>query len=233
MLLWGLLLTNLMAIGIGARASLSLVTELGGAPRGSLGFVLNPAVIVAVMIDGCDAVALAFLLLFLVAFFRKQIALAMLWAALAGLTKEPSLLAVACVALFARDFRPSVRLANAFMPAAIVALWGLYVRFRFGFAPQVAELGLPLKSYFQGWMYWWPARDATDALAATAAIALAVIVIVRFIRRRTMLMSAALPYAVMVPFLSFDVMSLMHNIARAFAPALTFLFIDFYTSRRH
>jgi len=56
----------------------------------------------------------------------------------------------------------------------------------------------------------------------------AVVVVVRWWKRRSHALSVALPYALLVPFLSIYVIDLPQNAIRAIGPALSFLVVDLY-----
>jgi len=62
-------------------------------------------------------------------------------------------------------------------------------------------------------------------------VPVAVVAIVRYCRRGTLLLAAALPFALMLPFLDGVVLSLSINSLRALAPALSFLIVDYYCDR--
>jgi hypothetical protein len=71
----------------------------------------------------------------------------------------------------------------------------------------------------------------TDAILSLLLVPVAWLVLVRFWRRRTLLLSAAMPFALMLPFLSVVVLDLSINSLRALAPAVSFLILDYYGER--
>jgi len=54
---------------------------------------------------------------------------------------------------------------------------------------------------------------------------------VRWWRRRTILLHAALPFALLVPFFTLQVLDILLNSVRAVGPAIAFVWIDFYVRR--
>ncbi len=246
-LVLGMLLTNLGAVFFGGYLCARLAQELGVAERAGLAFALNPGVLLGVVFDMSDALALLFLVCAMLAIVRKRIG----WAAVAGacavLTKEPSFLAILGISalsatwalprnppqgapreLTVRD-RALIVLAAAFAGGG----WAVYVRMRLGWqSPHVVEFGPPFVGYFDACReYWLPADAYVDALVSTLVVAAAVAIGVRWAKRRTLLLRAAVPYAVMIPFLSYAVMHLMTNSLRAIAPALTFVVLDIYATQ--
>ncbi len=231
LLLWGMIATNLIAVGIGTFASVRLMEFFGANARGAIGFALNPGVAFAVFIDGCDALALACLVLFLLAVVREKWWHAIAFAALAALTKEPSLIAIAGALIVVKKSLWT-RAQILLIPTLVTIAWAVYAQWRLGASPShVREFGIPFAGYVASVRYWISASAWPDFLVGTLVVALSIAIVVRFVRKRTLLLGAALPFALMTPLLSFDVYSLMHNIARAFAPAFTFLWMDYYVQR--
>jgi hypothetical protein len=117
------------------------------------------------------------------------------------------------------------------VPAVAAAAWALYARWRLGFPPsQMEELGpVPLWGYVDAYQRGWSQHgNWGDAVFALVLLAGAVCVIARWWRRRTVEMTLALPFAVLVPFLTATVINLGINSFRVLAPALTFVVIDWY-----
>jgi len=156
----------------------------------------------------------------------------------AGLTKEPAVLALGAAALAggaggSRDGRPALdgkTRALLIAPAALaIGAWGAYVRARFGSASaSVVEFAPPFVGLVTAWQTRWSDGRIVETVSAAVILAAACAVVVLFARRRTLLLSAALPYALLVPFLSEHVMLFTTNALRAFAPAFTFLWLELY-----
>jgi len=63
-------------------------------------------------------------------------------------------------------------------------------------------------------------------------VVVAIVVVVRWWQRRSLELWAALPYALLVPFLSGQVVHWSINSIRAIGPALTLLVLDVASTRR-
>lgn len=243
-LVFGMLLTNLGAVFLGGYLCSRLAQELGIPERAGLAFALNPGVLLGVVFDMSDALALLFLVCAMLAIVRERIG----WAAVAGacavLTKEPSFLAVLGISVLsarwavgpgARPRELTLRARALLVLAAAIAGggWAIYVRMRLGWvSPHVVEFGAPFVGYFDALReYWLPADAYLDALVSTLVTVSALAIGYRWMKRRTLLLRAAVPYAVMIPFLSYAVMHLMTNSLRALAPALTFVVLDIYATQ--
>jgi hypothetical protein len=138
-------------------------------------------------------------------------------------------LCVAAAALTAPGWSRRWRLVLAGGPAVAAALWASYVRFRFGASTSIEEFAPPLYGFLDAYRIGWrPEGNWSDALAAVGGLALAVVIVVRWWRRRTMLLAMALPLATLFPFLSAQVLDLADNSLRALGPGLTLLALDWY-----
>ncbi len=229
-LLWGMVATNVVVIGAGAFVATLLALEMGAPARAALGFILSPAVAVAAIGDLSDALAVAALLLTILLLLRGRYGWAMAAGALAVLAKEPMLLGLAGIAVFWK--RPTVRrrVLLVAVPLAAAAAWALYVRWRLGWAStRVEEFTAPFKGFVDAWrLSWSPTASWTDAVCALLLIPLAVVIVMRWWRRRSLLLDAAVPFAVLVPFFSMQVLEILLNSVRSIAPAITLLWMDFY-----
>jgi hypothetical protein len=236
--LWGLMLENLAAVAIGSYLTARLATRLGLPARAGLAFAFNPGVIFAMMFDLCDALALAATVGALDAAVSKRRVTMVLFSVLAGLAKEPALLALGAVSFVtgfgAKEVRPPLdRLTRALLviPAALaVGAWALYIRIRLEWPPYgVDNFALPFVGFFRAWQMRWAVEGRfLDIFVAGALLVAVGAVIVLFARRRTLLLAAALPYALLVPVLGVPIMLFTNNALRAFAPAFTFLWIEIY-----
>jgi hypothetical protein len=230
---WALVLTNLAIVGLGTWWTTALALDVGALPRAGLAFALNPAVVVAVLFDTSDALAIAAVVGSLLFLRRGRFGLAVALAAVGALAKEPMLLAVGAVAVLAPGLRLVRRALLVGVPAAVAGLWALYERWRLGWPPsQIEEFTRPLSGYLDAYRRGWrPVGNWGDALVAVGVLALAVVLVAVWWRRRSTLMAAALPFALLVPFLSSQVLDLADNSMRALGPALTLLAIEAYRRR--
>jgi hypothetical protein len=218
-LLWGLVVTNVGAVVAGTWAA----GRLGAA----YAFAFNPLVILALLFDFADAVALAGVVLALVAAARGRTGLTAAASVGAALAKEPSLLALGAAAVLTRGLPPKLRLALVVPGAGAAGAWRLYVISRPGFGtdPQVQELeAVPFRGFVDAWdLSWGPGAHWFDAGVAVALVGVAIAAAVVWWRRRDLASSAALGPCALLPFLSAQVVALPTNSLRAAGAAITLL----------
>ena len=121
-LLWGLLGTNLVLVGAGAFVAALLAIEVGAPARAALAFVLNPAVVIAMLGDLSDVLAIGALMLALLLLLRRRLGWAIVAGAVAGLAKEPMLLGLGGVTLLWPALARRQRLLLVAVPGALRAV---------------------------------------------------------------------------------------------------------------
>jgi hypothetical protein len=231
-LLWGLVIVNLVAIAFGSLWATRLALEAGAPEKAGLAFALNPMVAIALVMDFADAMALAGLVGVALAVHQRRWGWAVAAAVGAVLAKDVSGASLAALVLLwplAGQVRRRWSLLVA--PAAAALGWAVYARWRLGWpASQVEEFTpIPLWGYLDAYRRGWSQHgNWGDAVFAVVLLVTAGYVIVRWWRRRTIEMTLALPFALLVPFLAATVVDLGINSFRVIAPALTFLVIDLY-----
>jgi hypothetical protein len=228
----GLVIVNLAAVAFGTYAAARLAVVRGASPLFGLAFALNPMVIVATLMDLSDALGLAMLLGTLLALREDRHRAALLFAVGAVLTKEVYLLPLAAVALLStRDLPVRRRVELIAAPLAAAGTWAMYVRWRFHWAPtNVRELSThPFAGVAEAYRTEWSlVHDWTNAIVAGAVLVIGGIVVVRWCLRRSLELTAALPFALLMPLVSGGVLALWTNSIRVFGPVLTLLVIDWY-----
>ena len=229
-LLWGMIISNLGAVVVGAWVACRLARDLRAPPRACLAFTLCPAVVVSVLFDLPDALSLTALLLTLYLLLRSKYSWAIGTASVATLARESSLLVLVAVALLWRKAPRKSRLLLVVIPGLLGAAWGLYSRWRLGWPSDGSvEFAVPFSSYLE------LARGAADSglwtstVVALSLLLLAAWLAARWWRRRTLMLIAALPTALLVPVLSLIVIDVPLNSLRTVGPGLTFLIMDLYS----
>jgi hypothetical protein len=232
-LLWGLLLTNLAVVFAGAYLSARLAQQVGAPERVGLVYALSPAVVLSVMLDLADGLAAACLIAFVLAVRRSRWGWATLAALAAVLAREQCIAAVALVALLAPGPR-SRRAALVAVPAVAAAAWAIYLRVRLGWGHPNPEafVTTPFGAYIDSYRYGWSVTGRYDEMVvALVVLAVAVLVVVRFARRRTLELAAAVPFALLLPFYGPQVVYRAINSSRSLGSVFVLLIIDWYAER--
>lgn len=227
-LLWGLVTTNVLVIGAGTYAVGLWSAERGGPGRLGFAFAFNPLALYSLVFDLGDAVALAGLVIALYLFERRRPWLMVLAACVGALAKEPTLLGLAAVAVLVSD--RSIKNRGLLVVPAVLAtgFWRLYILTREGLGrgAQVEEFTrVPFSGFIDSWrLGWWPEGRWPQASLSLGLLAVAMVCVALWVKDRHRLeLAAALPFALIAPFLSAQVVSLWHNTVRAVGPALLFL----------
>jgi hypothetical protein len=231
-LLWGLVAVNLVVVGLGTLWATRLALEAGAPEKAGLAFALNPLVAISLVMDFADAIALAGLVAVALAVRQRRWG----WAVVAGvgavLAKDVSGAALASLVLLWPLAGVARRRWSLVVVPAVAALgWAIYVRWRLGWpSSQIEEFTpVPLWGYLDAYRRGWSqAGNWGDAIFAVLLVFGAAFVVVRWWRRRSIELTMALPFALLVPFLSATVTDLTINSFRVLAPALTFVVIDGY-----
>jgi hypothetical protein len=230
-LLWGLVLTNVVAVALGTFALTRLALVSGSSWKAGFAFALNPLVVVALLFDLSDIVALAALVGAVLLVHQRRMGWAIVLGCVAVLAKDTSLIGLLAVGALTTRLRVRDRVALFAVPGIAATAWGLYARWRLGWPPSVAEgfTVIPFKGFVDAYRDGWkPTADWGNAVLGVLLIPLAVLIVERWRRDRSLVMTAALPYALWVPFLSALVVDLPQNAVRAIGPALSFLVVDLY-----
>jgi hypothetical protein len=231
-LLVGLLITNLLVIGVGTYFTTLLAMHLRAPPMAAIFFAASPVVALSMLLDLGDAMSLAALVISIYLFLRGRVGWATAAGVVAVLAKQPALLALIAVAAASPPVSRRLRLSYIAIPTAAVVAWMAYATIRLGASgSSVAEFTLPFFGYGHAVAYWvnhhlWP-----DAVLGLALLPAAGVVFMGWFRKRSALLAAALPFALVVPFLSFPVIGAAINSLRAFGPAITFFGLDWFAGR--
>jgi hypothetical protein len=229
---WGLIIVNLLAMGLGTWGVATLASDMGGSPWWGLAFVLNVGLISEMNIDGAGVVAAAAAFWAVVIIRRDKMAPGVALLVVSALSREAMLIVAAGSAYWVwRQCKRRWALATVGIPVAAVGLWWLYVQGRLGglgSEPQVEEIGLPfvgLVQAIEGWL--------TDPVDLAAGVA--IILLLALFTRRVMMSGEIVGWA----FLGFVPLAMLFtrqvwlsyfDISRAIAPVLTafvlLVFID-------
>jgi hypothetical protein len=231
-LLVGLLITNLIVIALGAYFACLIALHVRAPPMACVFFVASPVVALAMLLDLSDGMSLAALVVSVYLFMRGRIGWATAAGVVAVLAKQPALLPMIALAVSTPLLSRRRRLFYVAVPIAALVLWMLYAILRLGTSgSSVVEFTLPFFGYIHAIPGWLHHRLWSDGAVGLGLVPAAGIVIFAWWRKRTPLLTAALPFAVIVPFLSFPVLFTAINSLRAFGPAITFFGIDWLAGR--
>lgn len=234
-LLWGLLVTNVVALGVGTYVTARFAQRLGGTAAGGLAFAANPAVYFGLLLDLSDVLLIALLVGFVYLVHLRRYGPAIVVAIAAALAKESALAVVLSVAVLAPGLPRRFRIAAPAAGIAAYGAWMLYQRARIGTdVDSVRAFSIvPLKGWWDAMTKAWLVTDDywLVAVAGVVVFVLAGYIIVRFFRRRTLLMAAALPMAAVAIFFTGEVVKQPEDLCRALAGSITFLALDVIAER--
>ncbi len=234
-LLWGLLATNLAAVFLGGYAAARLAAAVGAPARAGLAFALNPGIAAGTLLSTSDGLMLAALLGCLLAVRRGRLGWAVAAGCAAVLTKQVAFAALVGVAVLAPAVPRRTRVLLALVPGGAAAGWALYVGHRLGSAGPLGGAPVftaPFAGYAEAYRtVWLPGGNWGHAAVAGMVVLAAGVAVWRVVRRRTLVLAAAVPFALLVPFFRADVLDLALNPLRVAAPLVTLLLIDLSARR--
>jgi len=233
--LWGLIVTNVVAAAIGTWAAARIATEVGLPERACLAFALCPGVAVATLLDTGDGVALVLILLAIMAVLRQRWGWAVAAGVAAVLTRETSVLALIGIAALGPALPRRWRAALVGIPAAALAAWAIYVRLRLGGhrGGTATDVTWPFLGFYR--ILFDPGAAATDVRSKELAVLLLLVAVAAVVlwwrQRDSLLLSAALPFALFAPLLGPFVLGRNVNSLRVFAPLVTLFVLGVYPRR--
>ena len=220
---WAMLVTNLLAIGVGSLFAARLAVHRGASPWLGLAVPLNIGLIFEVYVGGAGIVAYV-LCLGAVSFLEEDRS----WAAaalLAGAALSREVMLVFAAGVFVLFWISERRAWWRFVTVPVVAMafWHLYLRYRLagvtgvGGGPQI--FAVPFTGMWQAFRQW--GRQPDDLLLNGAMLLVVVAFTLRAVRGRLPLAWGALPFVALASVLSMYVWLEPFDLARAFAPVLT------------
>jgi len=220
---WGLIVVNLVAMGVGTAVTARLAMEMGLSPWYGLAFLLNPGLIVEIHIDSAGLVATAALMAaVLAAMWNRPWATGGFMAA-AVLARETMLLAAVGLAVYFLWQKRKAPLALA-LPFLAVGGWWAYVHWRLadGLAQDTQAIGLPLVGFIEAFQGWVSTPDRmVDLLIGLVLLFASIAVAVRAVLKPSALGLAIAPFAILALVMSEPVWGRYFDSARTLAPVLT------------
>ena len=229
---WAMVVLNVVAFGVGTSATAFIAQRYGASPWWGLAFALNPGVRFELDIDGGGAVAFAAIMVAVALVHRRST-----WPVAAALTVAVLAREVMLVCAFGLAFAKGIgslrrRTALVLSPIAAAGSWWVYVRERLGDlpgGPGIQELGLPFKG-FLGALDVWAGDPDMDLLIGPFFLILALLMIVRSLRRWTVLELPAAGFAALALVLTQPVWLNYFDISRALIPLPTFFALSLAVS---
>ncbi len=220
---WGLIIVNVVVMGLGTAITAMVALELGLSPWLGLAFLFNPGLFMTLSIDSADIVAMTALMTAILFAMRNRPAAAAVALTAAALTRETMILAAIGLALFWYQKRSRLPLV-LLTPFAAVAAWWVYVHWRLagGLSQDTQAIGLPFQGFIQAFGGWLSTPDSlVDALMGCVLLFASLVIAVRAIRTPSLLGWAVAGFALLAVVLSEPVWARYFDSARALAPLLT------------
>jgi len=230
---WGLLIVNVIAMGLGTWAVATLAADMGGSPLWGLAYVLNVGFVSEQNIDGAGVVAAAAVFAAIVMVRRGRLGLGIALLAAGALAREAMLVGAAGTALWLwRKGRPRDATWALLVPVGAVTVWAAYVRFRLGFGGDVSEIqeiGWPLVGVARAFELWLD--DPVDFAVGVSILALLILFTRRAFGSKELIGWGFLGFVPLALLFSRQVWASYFDISRAVAPLITaFLLLVFIRS---
>jgi hypothetical protein len=218
-----MLLTNLLALGIGAALAAGVAVRLGRSAWLGLAVPLNLGLLYEIWIGGAGVVAYMFCLGAIYALAFERTWAASICFAAAALTRESMLaFAVGVFLLLWLDQRRSLwRLVVT--PLLAMSIWDTYLQFRLvgvtGLGASWAILAPPFNGILGAFREW--SDNPSNLLASVAILAVVIPFIPLALRSRIAIAWGALPFVALSVVLSVQVWRVPSDLARALVPVFT------------
>ena len=221
-IVWGMLLLNLVALGLGTFAVGVLAQEAGSSAWWGLAFLVNIGFTSELNIGGAGLVAGAAVFGALALLLKGRIRWAVLLLSLSALSREVMLIAAAGTAWYLwRGAERRRATVVALVPVGVVAAWALYLRLRIapGVGASVQAFGLPFVGLVEAAGSWLP--DPIDLVAGLAILALLGLFLMRSVRSDELVGWAFVGFVPMAVLLTKPVWANYFDFTRAVAPVIT------------
>jgi hypothetical protein len=222
-ILWGLVVTNILAMGAGSWGLGRLAASMGMSRWLGLAFVFNPGVIFELAIDGGSLLGWALAVWGLVAVSQQDWAIGATLFAGAVLARETMVLVAlgAFAFVWFSDHRPRPWLIVA--PVVAVGVWWLFVRIQLDVLPRPTgadTLDVPFRGLWVGISNWLSTGGLNLALGILVLFC-AVVIAVSAVLRPSLLAWATVGFVPLMLVLHEAVTGGGLNITRAMAPVLS------------
>jgi len=232
-LAWSLLVTNVVAVGVGTAAIARIAVAHGRSAWWGLAFPINVGLLAELANDGAGILAFALAAWGIVYYSEQRFAASAAWLAAAVLVREVMLLTViGLMVLRWLTHRQIIwRLAAPSVGAAVA--WAVYVRVRldpFAGLDEEDAITWPLRGLFEAFPSWLTRPQ--DLAAAGVVLVLLIVFTARTLKTRHPVAWGTLGYVLVTLILTDLVWRRSFDITRAVAPSITgFVMLAFVVDR--
>lgn len=219
---WGLVVTNVLAMGMGAWGTARLAQIMGGSAWWGLSFPLNLGLMSELFVGGAGLVAFTCAIWSAINAERGRLQQSAWWATGAVLSREVFLLFIAGMALWWLKSRGGLPWLLVMMPSVAAFVWGGYLRLRLGDTTGIAEvqeLGVPFQGMVKALPGWL--NRPVDLAAAAVFVLLVALLAMRSRLRPGYLGWGAVGVALLTPLLSRQVWQHYFDMSRALSPVVS------------
>jgi len=218
---WGLLVVNILAMGLGTFATARLSRRLGGSTWWGLAFVANFGLLYTLTNDDAGILAAALAMWAVAMVYEERLGMAIALLAGAALTREVMVVCAAGLAVWLwSQHRRKAALVALVVPGVAIAGWIVYLRYQLG--PDQADpraVGWPFVGLARAVPEWL--ADPVVALAGVAVLVILALFTVRWAQTRTALGWMFIGFVPLAALLTDKVWREIFDYTRAVAPLLT------------
>jgi hypothetical protein len=222
-IVWAMLVTNLLALGVGAMLAAGVAVRVGRSSWLGLAFPLNLGLLYEIWIGGAGVVAYMFCLGAVYALAHERTWVASICFAAAALSRE-SMLAFAggtLLLLWIDQRRLLWRLVLT--PLLAMGIWDTYLLIRLrgvtGIGGAWPIFGPPFNGLYRASQEWM--NNSTNLIASIAILVVVILFVPLALRSRLTIAWGALPFVALAVILSYQVWRVPSDLARALAPVFT------------
>lgn len=235
---WGLIVVNVLAMGVGTYFTARVATRLGLSPLFGLAFFVNPGVFVSSVIDTAEVVAMVFLMWGLLEIMERRTTNAAVLLSMAALSRETMLLCVVGWIVYEVFWHHKFRWMML-APFVVSGAWWAYVRWRIGYLSpslqDVEALGSPLGGLMDALSKWMVDPALKDDLVVGVALVLMLAAFVVWsVTRRSLIPLMGVGFTPVAILMVEEVWFHYFDAARALTPLVTLFFLAVpYAIRPH
>ena len=222
-IVWSMLLTNLLALALGATLAARIAVRLGRSAWLGLAVPLNLGLLYEIWIGGAGVVAYMFCLAAIYALAFERTWAASICFAAAALTRESMLAFAAGVFLLLWLDQRKYLWRLVVTPLLAMAIWDTYLQFRLagvtGLGANWEVFAPPFDGILGAFREW--ADNPSNLLASVAILAVVIPFVPLALRSRLAIAWGALPFVALSVILSVQVWRVPSDLARALVPVFT------------